>query len=127
MKPSLIILGIITTFIVSWLGRGIYDEVFMNNNQFHVVNNSSVSADIKVQFPSGEEQSFKLEVGASSNFHVANTGEGGVSVFVNGKPRHPDSYVTSMNPPTVLIVNNETTLYSPIFYTTKQNKANKSQ
>ncbi len=103
--------------------RGVYNEFFMYHDHFYLINDSVADASIDVQFPSGTKRHFDLKKGASKDFVVYDTGEGGIFIFVNGEPRHPDSYVTSMNPLTILVVNDKTTSFSQVFKPKKSEHA----
>ena len=108
-----ILLTILAAFIAggsAWFGRGIYDRIYMLEGCFMVVNMSSEDHGIRVRFPSGESWEKRVQSRGSHSFRVGDTGEGGVSVFLSDSEitsKNGAGYVTSINSPKVLIVQND--------------------
>lgn len=72
-----------------------------------IVNESPEDHDIQVEFPSGKILDARVTSRGSHTFRVKDTGEGGLKVVVDGSTRTKKNgcgYVTSINPPTILVV-----------------------
>lgn len=106
---------------VTWVARGIYDAVTMDQGVFHTVNADAVPRSIELTFPSGERRSAVLEAGRAVDFHVASTGEGAVSVMTDGELVGTVGYVTSHNGLSVIVVQSDGALFSQ--YTRTQDSA----
>jgi hypothetical protein len=66
--------------------------------RIHVTNNSSAPADVQLQCPNHSARAFGIiEPGKSESRFFWGTGEGGLSIRINGAESQLDSYVTSMN------------------------------
>ena len=57
----------------TWLGRGLYDKLFMLEGQVFVVNATAEDHTIKLTFPLGEELKVDLKAGDSSRFMIGIT------------------------------------------------------
>lgn len=66
-------------------------------------------------FPSGKQTGFNLDKNGICMFQLPDTGEGAISVFLDGKERDKVGYVTSMNSITVLVIGEKETEFSQIF------------
>ena len=104
----------------SWIARGVYDHHFMRDGTFHVVSHCTEAHEILLKFPSGKTKEFKLEPGAVTDFRLMKTGEGSITVSLDGEFRDAVGYVTSMNSIVVLVIGEETTGFSQIFPALKQ-------
>jgi len=109
-----ILLIILAAFIAgggAWFGRGIYDRIYMLEGYFMVVNMTPEDHDVRVRFPSGRSHEGRISSRGSHTFRVRNTGEGGVSVFLDGTEiTHKENgcgYVTGINSPKVLVVQSD--------------------
>jgi hypothetical protein len=96
----------------AWFARGSYDELMLDEGMFHVINDTAAERSIELVFPSDERRSAVIAPGRSVDFHVARTGEGAVSVSADGESLVCDSYVTSHNPLTILLVKSDGVLFS---------------
>ena len=97
---------------VAWVARGTYDEVLMDDSVFHVVNADATQRTIELAFPSGERRSTVVEAGQAVDFHMANTGEGAVSVMADDEFVDSVGYVTSHNNLSVIVVQSDRALFS---------------
>jgi hypothetical protein len=97
---------------VTWVARGLFDELTMDEGVFHIVNADAVPRSIELTFPSGERRSAVLEAGRAVDLHVANTGEGAVSVRADGEVVGSVGYVTSQNSLSILVVQSDGALFS---------------
>lgn len=109
------IISLLIGSISAWILRGEYDKHFMMEGYFHVISNAKKDHNIVLQFPSGKEKSFLLKKGTSIDFKLRGTGEGSISIFIDGKIRDKVGYVTSMNSAIVLVINDTATHFSQIF------------
>ena len=100
---------------LAWMMRGIYDRHLMIEGAFHVVSHSTKAHEVLLKFPSGETKEFSLNPGAVTDFRLMETGEGSITVSLDGKPRDAVGYVTSINGMIVLVIGDETTGFSQIF------------
>lgn len=108
-------LCIAASVAASWIARGIYDDAFMMNGHIHVISRLSGDHSVTLEFPSGEKRELNLKESGSTDLEVLNTGEGSISVFVDGELIDQVGYVTSMNNPIVLCVSEEAVGFSQIF------------
>ena len=106
--------------VSAWVIRGEYDRHSMMEGAFHVVSHSSTAHEVLLRFPSGKTKKFKLGPGAATDFRLMETGEGSITVSLNGESRDRVGYVTSMNSIVVLVIGEETTGFSQIFPGLKQ-------
>jgi hypothetical protein len=97
---------------IAWVARGLYDEIQMDVGVFHVVNADGTQRTIELAFPSGERRSAVVEAGQAVDFHVANTGEGAVSVVTDGEIVDSVGYVTSYNELSIVVVQSDRVLFS---------------
>ena len=97
---------------VAWIVRGTYDEIMLDEGVFHVVNAGAVPRSIELTFPSGERRRSEFKAGQAVEFQVASTGEGAVSVMVDGDLMGLSGYVTSHNSLSVLVVQSDGVLFS---------------
>jgi hypothetical protein len=115
-KTALIIIGaLFIGGLCSWVLRGEYDQHFMMEGHFHIVSNAQQDHDITITFPSEERIHFTLRKGGSFDFRQLNTGEGSVTISIDGKRRDHVGYVTSMNGIVVLVIGDTQTQFSQIF------------
>ncbi|MCC5661521.1 hypothetical protein LC608_32150 [Nostoc sp. XA010] len=110
-----IVISLFVSGLLTWIGRGEYDKDFMMNGYFHVVSNANQDHEVVLGFPSQKLQKFSLKKGGSFDFKLDDTGEGSISVSIDGKVRDKIGYVTSMNNTVVLVVGDERTEFSQIF------------
>lgn len=110
----ILIFGVIGIFM-GWLFRGIYDNAFMMNGYFHILNNTKNDHAIALKFPSGKIIAFNIKADRSIDQKIMDTGEGGIIVTIDGKDRAPVGYVTTMNNPIVLVINDDSISFSQIF------------
>ena len=119
MKKSKVLLSIFTSFIVGWLCawllRGEIDKQFMMEGHFHIVSTASQNFDVVLKFPSGEYERFDLKSGGTYSFKQTETGEGSITIVINGADREQVGYVTSLNSIVVLTVSDNKTSFSQIF------------
>lgn len=107
--------SLIVGLLCAWVLRGEFDRHFMMEGHFHIVSTASENFDVVLNFPSGENESFKLKSGGTYSFKQTNTGEGSIAVVLNGKQRDEVGYVTSLNDIIVLTVGDKETGFSQIF------------
>ncbi len=98
--------------LISWFARGFYDEVMLYKGYFHVVNGTEKYKTIELTFPSGESRKANIHPGKKSSFIVPNTGEGSIAVKSDGQEIDKIGYVTSFNPPIVIVVMEDKALFS---------------
>jgi hypothetical protein len=110
-----IVISLFVSGLLTWIARGEYDKHFMMNGYFHVVSNANQDHEVILEFPSQKEMNFSLKKGSSFNFKLDDTGEGSITVSIDGKVRDKIGYVTSMNNIVLLVVGNERTEFSQIF------------
>ncbi|MEH2256972.1 hypothetical protein [Nostoc sp.] len=119
MKSAKIALFIVISVLVSgffaWIARGEYDKHFMMDGYFHVVSNANQDHEVILGFPSQKQINFSLKKGGSLDFKLDDTGEGSITVSIDGKVRDQIGYVTSMNNIMLLVVGDEQTEFSQIF------------
>jgi hypothetical protein len=101
-------------FITGIAVRGIYDDNFIGNDVFHVINLSDKNRNIYIKFPSGAEIQLNMKPNESTDLHVKETGEGGILVKSDGIEQTV-GYVTTMNNTTVISIANNTVSFSQIF------------
>jgi hypothetical protein len=109
------LLVILLSIAATWVIRGMWDEAFFMNNTVHVINHSSKSIHLQLQFPSGVSYDCKMQGGGSECFRVGATGEGSVKVVVNQKVVDRVGYVSSMNSIMVFSVDETSATFSQIF------------
>lgn len=107
----LIALGVIG----GWFVRGVYDDLFMHEGLFHVVNLSNQNLDVTLGFPSGHQENISLRANGSADFVLHNTGEGAISVTVDQNKLADVGYVTSRNSITVFAISPKEAVFSQIF------------
>ena len=107
--------GAIIGLILAWIARGVYDRYFEMKGYFHVVNHSSTAHDISLRFPSGKTKAFSMKPGSSQDFRVNDTGEGSITINVDGNDRDQVGYVTSINHMVVLVIGEERSSFSQFF------------
>ncbi|MDC0368512.1 hypothetical protein OAN13_02345 [Opitutales bacterium] len=112
---SLIMISLVVGSLLAWVIRGAYDQHFMMEGYFHVVSNAKQDHEIGLKFPSGKQMDFTLKKGSSVDFKLSNTGEGSITVAIDGTVRDQVGYVTSMNSIVVLVIGDEETEFSQIF------------
>lgn len=112
---TIILISISICIFIGWFFRGIYDNAFMMTGLVHIINNTKNDHAIDLKFPSGKVVNFNLKVEGFADQKVTNTGEGGIIVTVDGKDRSPVGYVTTMNNPIVLVINDDSIGFSQIF------------
>ena len=100
---------------LTWFARSIYEEMFLWNGHFHVVNCTDHPIDVTIAFPSGKQHRFTLIVSGSHDFSEFRTGEGDIVVIVSGRSAERLDYVTSMNPMTVISINENNSQSSQVF------------
>lgn len=110
-----IVISLFVSGLLTWIARGEYDKHFMMNGYFHVVSNANQDHEVILEFPSQKQMNFSLKKGGSFNFKLDDTGEGSITVSIDGKVRDKIGYVTSMNNIVLLVVGNERTEFSQIF------------
>ena len=95
--------------------RGEYDKHFMMEGHFHIMSTASRDHDVVLKFPSGERAGFNLKKNRSLNFKQTNTGEGSITVTIDGKDRDKIGYVSSMNNIVIIAIGDNQTRFSQIF------------
>jgi hypothetical protein len=123
MRAILIIAGFILVGATAWVGRGLYDEIFMMEGRFHVISLADKDHDVVLDFPSGKRVELELAKGATTDFQLLNTGEGSITITVDGKKRDEVGYVTSINGTIVLTIAADDTGFSQIWSTPQGLKA----
>ena len=117
MRKTIILFlsGSIMGLILAWIARGVYDRHFLMEGSFHVVNHSGTAHNISLRFPSGKTKAFSMDPGSSQDFRVNDTGEGSITVNVDGSDRDQVGYVTSFNNMIVLVIGEERSRFSQVF------------
>ncbi len=121
----IIIVSILIGGLCAWMLRGEYDRLFMMEGHFHIMSNAKLDHRIDLHFPSGKNLNFILKKGGSVNFKLPETGEGAITVSIDGVERDHVGYVSSRNSIVVLVIGEEQTEFSQIFpsLNTEQNAA----
>lgn len=101
--------------VLAWIARGVYDQHFMLEGYYHVVGSSKKDQKIILGFPSGQKVKFELKKQGVFDFKLKETGEGSISVSVNGAMREKVGYVTSMNSMIVLVIGDKEVSFTQIF------------
>lgn len=101
-------------FSLAWTARGLYDQFFLLEGHFHLVNHSEEEVEVMVRFPSGKSFEQTISKWRTADFIVEESGEGSVEVTVNGKMLKKVGYVTGMNHPVVLSVSPDNVTFSQI-------------
>lgn len=115
-KTGLIVIAsLFISGVSAWILRGEFDKHFMMEGYFHIVSNAQQDYEVGLKFPSGEQIQFDLKAGSSFGFRQLDTGEGDVTVFIDGEIRDQVGYVTSMNNIVVLVIGEQRTEFSQIF------------
>ena len=120
-----IIASLILGGLCAWILRREYDKIFMMEGHFHVMSTAKQDHDVVLEFPSGKEVSFNLKKSGLFDFKQSDTGEGSITVSIDGEVRDQVGYVTSMNGIVVLVIGDGKTETSQIFpsLSTKQGAA----
>lgn len=97
----------------------------MMEGHFHIMSNAKLDHKVGLNFPSGKHLIFNLKKGGSVDFKLPDTGEGSITISIDGVVRDHVGYVTSMNSIVVLVIGEEQTEFSQIFpsLSTEQNTA----
>jgi hypothetical protein len=98
----------------TWIGRGCYDRLFILEGQVVVVNATTEDHTIGLAFPSGEKIDIDLKAGASARSMIGKTGEGSLSLTIDGSRRSEEGYLTSMNGMTILTINDDRVIFSQV-------------
>jgi len=98
----------------AWFARGVYDDIFLLAGHFHVVNATGQPLDLTLAFPSGNQHAFQIAPFASVDFMETNTGEGSIDIVIPGRSTDSVGYVTTMNQPIVLTIDQNHTTFSYI-------------
>ena len=96
----------------TWLGRGLYDKLFMLEGQVFVVNATAENHTIKLTFPLGEELKVNLKAGDSSRFVIGKTGEGSIDVTIDGNGKDEVGYLTTKNGMMILTIAEDSIIFS---------------
>jgi len=96
----------------TWLGRGLYDKLFMLEGQLFVVNATAEDHMITLTFPLGEEVKIDLNAGDSSRFVIGKTGEGSIYVTIDGVAKGDVGYLTSMNGMVIITIAEDSVIFS---------------
>ena len=101
----------------TWLGRGVYDRMFLLEEQVFLVNATNEAHTIELAFPSGEKLKLNLKGGASSRLKFGKTGEGSVTFTIDGTRKEDVGYVTSRNGMIVIAVTHDRVIFSQVSQT----------
>ena len=96
----------------TWLGRGLYDKLFMLEGQVFVVNATAEDHTIKLTFPLGEELEVDLKAGDSSRSVIGKTGEGSIDVTIDGTGKDDVGYLTTKNGMMILTIAEDSVIFS---------------
>ncbi|MDA7678315.1 hypothetical protein N8577_03610 [Akkermansiaceae bacterium] len=96
----------------TWLGRGLYDKLFMLEGQVFVVNATAEDHTIKLTFPLGEELKVNLKAGDSSRCVIGKTGEGSIDVTIDGTGKDDVGYLTTKNGMMILTIAEDSVIFS---------------
>ena len=96
----------------TWLGRGLYDKLFMLEGQVFVVNATAENHTIKLTFPLGEELKVNLKAGDSSRFVIGKTGVGSIDVTIDGTGKDDVGYLTTKNGMMILTIAEDSVIFS---------------
>ena len=117
----IIIVSLLLGGLSAWLLRGEYDKHFMMEGNFHVVSCADREHMVSLAFPSGQKKNFNLKKGGFADFKLLGTGEGSITVSIDGKPRDRVGYVP-INGIVILVIDEERTVFSQIFPSLKTEK-----
>lgn len=98
--------------VTTWLGRGLYDKLFMLEGEVFVVNATAEDHTMKLTFPLGEELKVDLKAGDSSRFVIGKTGEGPICVTIDGTGKNDVGYLTTMNGMVILTIAEDNVIFS---------------
>ncbi|MGK7939808.1 MAG: hypothetical protein AB4062_06590 [Crocosphaera sp.] len=104
----------IVAVVGSWFVRGFYDELMLYKGYFHVINGTDNNKTIELTFPSGESKNANINPGNLNTFVVFNTGEGSISIKSDGQDLGNVGYITTFNPPIVIVVMDDKVIFSYI-------------
>ncbi len=100
--------------VASWLGRGLYDRLYLLDGQVVIVNATGEDHAVRFTFPTDEEMEVDLKAGASSRSMIGDTGEGAIAVTIDGNCREEVGYVTSMNGMIILTIDEDRVIFSQV-------------
>ena len=99
----------------TWFARGLYDETFLYEGRFHVVNATDAEREIVLTFPSGNAWEATLAPSQTSDFVMKKTGEGAIQVQSDGRDLGTIGYVTSYNNLSAIVIRQDSAIFSQIF------------
>lgn len=99
----------------TWFARGLYDETFLYEGRFHVVNATDTEREIVLTFPSGNAWEATLSPSQTADFVMKKTGEGAIQVQSDGRDLGTIGYVTSYNNLSAIVIRRDSALFSQIF------------
>lgn len=114
MVSNRLVMGLVLllTSAAVWAARGVYDEHFMDDGVFHVVNAADERRTIELAFRSGERRAVTLDAGQAASVRVEDTGEGAVSVTAGSEFLGDVGYVSSQNDLSLIVVLQDRALFS---------------
>ncbi|MGB0580933.1 MAG: hypothetical protein ACPGVU_14625 [Limisphaerales bacterium] len=114
MRVLVWVVVLVTCVAATWMGRGMYDRVFLLEGQVLVINATGEKHAIKLAVPVGEEVKLDLKGGASSRLLLGRTGEGSVAVNIDGTRKEEVGYVTSQNGMIIITVTEDRVIFSQV-------------
>ena len=81
----------------------LYDRTLRDSGTFRVLNSTTDSLTVSLEFPSGATEDFILTQ-RPYRFSLSDTGEGSIRAVVNDVEIGSAGYVTSMNPPLSIVL-----------------------
>lgn len=95
--------------LCTWIVRGEYDKFFMLRGNFHVISTAEKDHKVTLTFPSQQQVTFSLKKEGFFDFRKRDTGEGAITVSIDGKAIEKVGYVTSIGSAVVLVIDDEET------------------
>ena len=90
------------------------DELMFYKGYVHLINGTKEQKNIELIFPSGESRKANIHPGKSRTFFVLNTGEGSITVNLDGQEIDKVGYVVVPNSPIAIVAMEDRAIFSII-------------
>ncbi len=108
----LMIVAVLGSCNASWFARGLYDELMFYKGYVHLINGTKEQKNIELIFPSGESRKANIHPGKSRTFLVLNTGEGSITVNLDGQFIDQVGYVVFLNSPIAIVAMEDRAIFT---------------